>query len=95
LKDLESIRPSAILDIIYAGENFHIQQSTAEKLPEQGFDLQSSTHLLGLCTRCGFISSNAICKACSLLETLNKGVAKVKIEMEDQPQNKVISMQKN
>ncbi|KAG6475736.1 hypothetical protein ZIOFF_064965 [Zingiber officinale] len=44
IKDLERIRPRAILDIIRSGENFRIATST--KLPEQG-----------TCERCGYISS--------------------------------------
>ncbi|KAH9287756.1 hypothetical protein KI387_031873, partial [Taxus chinensis] len=44
IKDLEQIRPRAILDIIRSGENFSISSST--KLPEQG-----------VCERCGYISS--------------------------------------
>eukprot|EP01117_Protostelium_nocturnum_P016086 TRINITY_DN6307_c0_g1_i1.p1 TRINITY_DN6307_c0_g1~~TRINITY_DN6307_c0_g1_i1.p1 ORF type:complete len:329 (-),score=85.04 TRINITY_DN6307_c0_g1_i1:31-915(-) len=63
LKDLEAIRPSSIIDIIRSGENLHIHQETIDKFPEQG-----------TCGRCGYISSNALCKACVLLESLNKGV---------------------
>lgn len=73
LKDLESIRPSAIIDIIHSGENMMVQQETKEQLPEQG-----------TCTRCGFISSNKICKACVLLESLNKGMPKITIEQDDE-----------
>jgi len=72
LKDLESIRPSAIIDIIHSGESFVIKEETKSKLPEQG-----------KCTRCGYISSNKLCKACVLLESLNKGRAKLTIEETD------------
>ncbi|KAL0365995.1 UNVERIFIED_CONTAM: Cytoplasmic tRNA 2-thiolation protein 1 [Sesamum radiatum] len=44
IKDLERIRPRAILDIIKSGEDFRI--STSTKMPEQGN-----------CERCGYISS--------------------------------------
>ncbi|XP_050884506.1 cytoplasmic tRNA 2-thiolation protein 1 [Lathyrus oleraceus] len=44
IKDLERIRPRAILDIIKSGENFRI--STTTKMHEQG-----------TCERCGYISS--------------------------------------
>lgn len=30
--------------------------------------------ILGLCQKCGYISSQAICKACIMLEGLNTGV---------------------
>ncbi|KAL0347457.1 UNVERIFIED_CONTAM: Cytoplasmic tRNA 2-thiolation protein 1 [Sesamum calycinum] len=60
IKDLERIRPRAILDIIKSGEDFRI--STSTKMPEQGN-----------CERCGYISSQKWCKACVLLEGLNRG----------------------
>ncbi|KAH9608365.1 hypothetical protein KSS87_019206 [Heliosperma pusillum] len=92
IKDLERIRPRAILDIIKSGENFRI--STSTKMPEQG-----------TCERCGYISSQVIlslvkigakgpkmlifeclcreaqkwCKACVLLEGLNRGLPKLGI----------------
>ncbi|OVA16023.1 tRNA(Ile)-lysidine/2-thiocytidine synthase [Macleaya cordata] len=66
IKDLERIRPRAILDIIKSGENFRIATST--KMPEQG-----------ICERCGYISSQKWCKACVLLEGLNRGLPKLGI----------------
>ncbi|CAN6539142.1 unnamed protein product [Malus baccata var. baccata] len=66
IKDLERFRPRAILDIIKSGENFRI--STRTKMPEQG-----------ICERCGYISSQKWCKACVLLEGLNKGLPKLGI----------------
>ncbi|KMZ70248.1 Cytoplasmic tRNA 2-thiolation protein 1 [Zostera marina] len=66
IKDLERIRPRAILDIIKSGENFRIATST--KMPEQG-----------TCERCGYISSQEWCKACVLLDGLNRGLPKLGI----------------
>ncbi|KAK2995124.1 hypothetical protein RJ640_020764 [Escallonia rubra] len=66
IKDLERIRPRAILDIIKSGEDFRIATST--KMPEQG-----------TCERCGYISSQKWCKACVLLEGLNRGLPKLGI----------------
>ncbi|PYH93913.1 adenine nucleotide alpha hydrolases-like protein [Aspergillus ellipticus CBS 707.79] len=37
---------------------------------------------LGTCERCGYISSQRVCKACTLLEGLNKNRPKTAIEME-------------
>jgi cytoplasmic tRNA 2-thiolation protein 1 len=105
LKDLERIRPSAILgprllafvcvcgrvscrvvslvrvasllravsagmdaDIIHSGENMHLSTETKDKMPS-----------VGKCERCGYISSQKLCKACVLLEGLNKGRPKVDI----------------
>ncbi|RID56199.1 hypothetical protein BRARA_G03413 [Brassica rapa] len=47
IKDLERLRPRAILDIIKSGEDFRI--ATTTKMPEQG-----------TCERCGYISSQRV-----------------------------------
>ncbi|KAL4186810.1 hypothetical protein AMTRI_Chr09g15810 [Amborella trichopoda] len=66
IKDLERIRPRAILDIIRSGETFRI--STTTRMPEQG-----------TCERCGYISSQKWCKACTLLDGLNRGLPRLGI----------------
>ncbi|CAH1798254.1 unnamed protein product [Owenia fusiformis] len=66
IKDLEAIRPSSIIDIIHSGESLSIKKDV--KMPTQG-----------LCTRCQYISSHPVCKACVLLEGLNKGLPKLGI----------------
>ena len=66
IKDLESIRPRSIIDIILSGENFAVKKDA--KLPVQG-----------ICERCGYISSMNLCKACNLLEGLNRGLPKLGI----------------
>lgn len=63
IKDLERIRPSTIIDIIHSAESLKVDAQV--KIPEKKS-----------CTRCGFISSNDVCKACVLLEGLNSGTAK-------------------
>jgi len=82
LKDLEFIRPSAILDIIKSGETFVIKEETMAKLPVQG-----------LCSRCGYISSNKLCKACVLLDSLNQGLPKVSLG-EDSGKEEDVKMNK-
>ncbi|KAL5564605.1 hypothetical protein UlMin_027769, partial [Ulmus minor] len=74
IKDLERIRPRAILDIIRSGEDFRISVFT--KMPEQG-----------TCERCGYISSQKWCKACVLLEGLNRGLPKMGIGRTRGPNN--------
>ncbi|KAI5056492.1 hypothetical protein GOP47_0028310 [Adiantum capillus-veneris] len=64
IKDLEALRPRAILDIIKSGESFRI--SIDVKMPEQG-----------VCERCGYISSQKWCKACVLLDGLNRGLPRL------------------
>lgn len=66
LKDLEKIRPSVIMDIIHSGEQLTFKENI--KMPERG-----------TCTRCGFVASQELCKACILLEGLNRGLPKLGI----------------
>uniref|UniRef100_A0A0M3I8V6 Cytoplasmic tRNA 2-thiolation protein 1 n=1 Tax=Ascaris lumbricoides TaxID=6252 RepID=A0A0M3I8V6_ASCLU len=58
VKELERIRPRAILDLIRSGEDLAIRGEIA--LPT-----------LTKCERCGYISSQMLCKACLLLQGLN------------------------
>lgn len=62
LKDIESIRPSSIIDIIKSGDSLQLGSTAKEKLPDQR-----------KCSRCGYISSQEMCKACKILEGLNNG----------------------
>merc|ERR1719264_1376705 len=68
IKDLEKIRPSSIMDIIHSGESMAkcVSDSAKERMPAQG-----------VCRRCGYISSMDVCKACVLLEGLNKGLPRL------------------
>ena len=66
IKDAEKIRPSAIIDIIHSGESLCVKKDT--KMPVQG-----------TCLRCGYIASQDMCKACVMLEGLNKGLPKLGI----------------
>jgi cytoplasmic tRNA 2-thiolation protein 1 len=68
IKDLEALRPSSILDIIRSGEDFVLKGQVKEKLPEQG-----------TCERCGYMSSRKICKACVLVEGLERGLPRLGI----------------
>ncbi|EGD73710.1 ATP-binding domain-containing protein 3 [Salpingoeca rosetta] len=66
LKDLETIKPSSIIDIIHSGEALHVKEEVT--LPPQG-----------TCIRCGYMTSSDLCKACVLLEGLNKGRPKLAV----------------
>ncbi|KAK9320546.1 hypothetical protein V1517DRAFT_329006 [Lipomyces orientalis] len=78
IKNLETVRPSAIIDIIRSGETFALERKSG------GARLKELK--LGTCERCGYISSNRICKACVLLEGLNAGRPAVQINgAEDEP----------
>ncbi|KFY07076.1 hypothetical protein V492_07474 [Pseudogymnoascus sp. VKM F-4246] len=54
------------------------KEVTARKLPRQ---------TLGTCQRCGYMSSQAICKACTLLEGLNKNRPQVEIEIDEEDED--------
>lgn len=70
IKDAEKIRPTAIIDIISSGESLSIKRDV--KMPVQG-----------TCSKCGYVSSQRLCKACLLLEGLNKGLPKLGIGKSD------------
>ena len=60
IKDLESERPQSLIDIIHSGELFKIEENVKKR------DCLK-------CINCGHVCSNQKCKACLLLEKLNKG----------------------
>lgn len=80
LKDLERVRASSIMDIIHSGENLSVRDGV--KMPVQG-----------TCSRCGYISSQALCKSCVLLEGLNRGLPKLGIGKHHRLHNKILSQQ--
>lgn len=69
LKDLEAARPSAIIDIIHSGEAFEVKDEVKQAAKAQQ-----------RCKRCGYISSNDLCKACVLLEGLERGMPNLSIK---------------
>ncbi|CAI5759286.1 unnamed protein product [Candida verbasci] len=93
LKGLESIRPSCIMDIIYSGEHLSLapkkkKQTVAyknKKRIEQEINQDGSVKLdtkpkTNKCEKCGYLSSNKICKACVLLQGLELNRAKVSLD---------------
>lgn len=66
LKDLECVRSSVIIDILHSGDSLCVKEDV--RMPVQGN-----------CKRCGYISSQELCKACLLLEGLNRGLPKLGI----------------
>lgn len=66
LKDLEKIDASIIMNIIHSGENLMINEK---------INLPTITK----CDRCNYVSSQKLCKACTLLEGLNRGLPKLGI----------------
>lgn len=78
LKDLESVSPSSILNIIHAAEQMTVR--TGVKLPSQS-----------VCSRCASISSQEVCKACVLLEGLNRGLPKLGVGKSSKARRHLIS----
>ena len=58
------LESSAIIDIIHSGDSLAVKSDV--KLPVQG-----------TCERCDYISSQKLCKACILLEGLNRGLPRL------------------
>jgi cytoplasmic tRNA 2-thiolation protein 1 len=85
LKDLEKINPRVILDIIRSGEAFQEENSLKIQnlLQSESKSGQINTQISGgnirNCIRCGYMSSRTVCKACVLLEGLEKGMPKMGI----------------
>lgn len=94
LKSLESIRPSCIMDIIYSGEHFVLapkKKKITQKFKnvsklEQEINADGSVQLSktfkdgNKCEKCGYLSSNKICKACVLLAGLEMNRSKIEID---------------
>ena len=66
VKDLEAARPRAIVDLVRSAEQMRIKNATTATAPKPG-----------TCERCGYLSSQTVCKACVLLEGLNKGMPRL------------------
>lgn len=67
LKELEAVRPRCITDILYSGEHLTVEGSVG----------QQSALTQKSCAKCGYITSQELCRACVLLESLNKGCPQV------------------
>lgn len=93
LKSLEAVRPSCIMDIIYSGEHLALAPTKKKKTVayknkskenmEQEIRADGSVSLKtdgNTCEKCGYITSNRICKACVLLAGLESSRAKVGID---------------
>ena len=85
VKDLEAVRPSSIMDIIHSGEAFELNTVGVQD-PEHKRQLSGRKIVklpdLEECARCGYITSSTekICKACALLESLEKTMPRITLD---------------
>jgi cytoplasmic tRNA 2-thiolation protein 1 len=68
VKDLEAARPRAIVDLVKSAERLEIKEASKLVMSKPG-----------TCKNCGYLSSQDVCKACLLLEGLNKGLPQLGI----------------
>lgn len=81
MKNLEAIRPSCIIDIINSGENFVLKQKKLRNFKRLNeVEIKPSFVDGNRCEKCGYLSSNKICKACMLLEGLEMNRAKIQLD---------------
>lgn len=95
LKSLEAVRPSCIMDIIYSGEHLVLAKKKKatpaykSTRKEQEINADGTVNLNdkgargrdgNTCEKCGYITSNRICKACVLLAGLEMNRAKISVE---------------
>jgi cytoplasmic tRNA 2-thiolation protein 1 len=59
LKELERLRPRVIADVLYSGEHLPLDPTSTAPAGAQRH-----------CAKCGYISSQNVCRACVLLESL-------------------------
>ncbi|KAI4124963.1 MAG: hypothetical protein LQ347_005535 [Umbilicaria vellea] len=59
----------------------HDRTNTLSKQPRTKATRKMPKQEMGKCIRCGYLSSQSICKACTLLEGLNKNRPKVQIQV--------------
>lgn len=69
VKALEARRPSAIVDIVRAAEAMRFPAAARDAPPDTGQEERR-------CVRCGFITSQELCKACVFTDALNNGSAR-------------------
>ncbi|KAG5489043.1 hypothetical protein JIQ42_00664 [Leishmania sp. Namibia] len=62
VKELETLRPRSIADTVYSGE--HLQVQAQEAVP---------TSAPKPCEKCSYLTSQRLCRACVLLESLARG----------------------
>ena len=66
------------------------------KLPTRGKRARKlPTQEMGKCSKCGYLSSQEVCKACVLLEGLNKGKPKMDVQIADAQDDHLHTLRRN
>ncbi|RNF23966.1 cytoplasmic tRNA 2-thiolation protein 1 [Trypanosoma conorhini] len=79
LKEMEILQPRCIIDTVRAGERLRVKDR--ESLPE---------HPQGYCGRCGYVTSQKLCRACVLLQALSSGDPMAAVRgQQEKPQEKM------
>eukprot|EP01068_Selenidium_serpulae_P007502 Selendium_serpulae@DN4733_c0_g1_i2.p1 len=60
IKELEALNPQHLIDTVHSGFSYTV-------------DLGAKARTILKCEKCGYMSSNKLCKACVQLEGLNRG----------------------
>lgn len=76
VKDLEAARPSAIADIVRSAEALRFAAPGGGGAGPDGGAGKAAPPPRS-CERCGFMASQAVCKACVLLDGLNRGMPRL------------------
>eukprot|EP00759_Apiculatamorpha_spiralis_P012960 PhF_6_TR19792/c0_g1_i1/m.28859/K14168/CTU1, NCS6; cytoplasmic tRNA 2-thiolation protein 1 len=80
LKELEVVRSEVIIDVVRSGEDLFDGGDGGSG--SVGGGAGGPTQTLGHCSQCGYMTSGTLCRACQLLESLNKGKPKVALKRE-------------
>lgn len=70
IKEVEALRPSAIVDIIHGAETMRFP---VNRILDEDIEASVGGQVERRCVRCGFITSQKICKTCILTDSLNQG----------------------
>lgn len=77
---MQAARPHAVVDLIRSAEQLRVPSAAPGSSGTAAAAADGSVLRLplpGTCQRCGYISSQAVCKACVLLDGLNRGLPRL------------------
>eukprot|EP00727_Mastigamoeba_balamuthi_P013031 m51a1_g8350 putative cytoplasmic trna 2-thiolation protein 1-like (333) ;mRNA; f:46983-48380 len=74
IKELEALRPAGVLDLVHSGDELRApaeQQQQQQQQQQRGGGSAQQEAPLRPCPRCGYVTSQAICHACALVDAIN------------------------